>query len=140
MIPQLLLGFAMVWLLYSSISLARNYRRAQAMGVPLITVPVSPMNVLWIVIEPLVFRILDSLPFSVGSFGHYGRRGWHFHDKAASHVKFGDAFAIVTPRETFLHVCDPESINDIFARRLDFVRPVQLYSKLSLDSSIKYFN
>lgn len=136
MIPQLLLGLALVWLFYSSISLARNFRRAQAMGVPLIAVPVSPMNVLWIVIEPLVFRILDSLPFSVGSFGHYGRRGWHFHDKAASHVKLGDAFALVTPRETFLHICDPDAINDIFARRLDFVRPVQLYSKLSLDSRL----
>lgn len=82
------------------------------------------MNILWIVIEPLVFPILDSLPFDVGSFGHYGRRGWHFHDKAASHVALGDVFALVTPRETFLHIYDPDAMNDIFSRRQDFVRSV----------------
>lgn len=137
MIAQLFVGLAVAWVLYSSIALAKNFRRAQSMGVPLITVPVSPMNVLWIVIEPLVFRILDSLPFSFGSFGRYGRRGWHFLDKAASHLEFGDAFALVTPRETFLHICDPDAINDIFARRQDFVRPVQLYSKSSLYPRIR---
>lgn len=140
MIPHLLFSLAMAWLVYSGMTLARNFRRAQAMGVPLIKVPISPMNVLWIVIEPLVFRILDILPFSLGSFGHYARRGWHFHDKAASHVKLGDAFALVTPRETFLHICDPDAINDIFSRRQDFVRPVQLYSQSSLDSNIRCFD
>lgn len=137
MIPQLLLGLAMAWLLYSSMSLAKNLRRAQAMGVPLIKVPVSPMNVLWIVFEPLVFRIVDRLPFGIGSFGRYGRRGWHFLDKAASHLELGDAFALVTPRETFLHICDPDAINDVFSRRQDFVRPVRLYSKSSFDQSFR---
>lgn len=140
MILQLLLGLAMAWLLYSSIALAKNFRRAQAMGVPLIMVPVSPINVFWIVIEPLVFRILDSLPLNIGSFGRYGRRGWHFHDKSASHVELGDAFALVTPRETFLYICDPDAINDIFARRQDFLRPVQLYSNSSLDLNIRCFD
>jgi hypothetical protein len=136
MIPLLLGALALGWLLYSMIALRTNLRRAQAMSVPLIVVPVSPMNVFWIVIEPMVFRILDSLPFRFGTFSRYGRRGWHFHDKAASHVELGDAFALVTPRETFLHICDPDAINEIFSRRQDFVRPVQLYSKLSVVRSV----
>ncbi|KAI9878026.1 MAG: hypothetical protein M1830_002146 [Pleopsidium flavum] len=135
MIPQLLLGLAVAWSAYSAIALATNVRRARAMDVPLIVVPISPMNILWIVIEPLVFRILDSLPFTLGSFSRYARRGWHFHDKAASHVELGDAWALVTPREIFLHICDPEAINDIFARRQDFVRPVQLYKMLDVFGS-----
>lgn len=124
MILQLLLGLAVAWLLYSRMALAKNLRRAQAIDFPLLTVPVSPMNVFWIEIEPLVFRIIDSLPFSLGTFGRYGRRGWHFLDKAASHLELGDSFALVTRRETFLHICDPDAINDVFARRQDFVRPI----------------
>jgi hypothetical protein len=128
MIPQILLSLGVVWLSYTAISLVNNVRRARLMDVPLVVVPVSPMNVLWIVIEPLVFRVLDSLPIRLGSFSRYARRGWHFHEKAASHVELGDAWALVTPRETFLHICNPEAINEIFARRQDFVRPLQLYS------------
>ena len=129
MLPQILLSLGVAWIAYTFLTLAVNVHRARAMKVPLIVVPVSPMNTLWIVFEPLVFRILDRLRFRLGSFGRYGRRGWHFHDKAASHVELGDAWALVTPRETFLHVCNPEAINEVFARRQDFVRPIQLYSK-----------
>lgn len=133
MIAQILVGLAVAWLVYSTIALANNVRRARKMGVPLIVVPVSPMNILWIVAEPLVFRILDSLPFRLGSFSRYGRRGWHFSDKAASHIELGDAWALVTPRETFLQICNPDAINEVFARRQDFQRPVQLYRKVSSD-------
>ena len=131
MISQFLLLFTLSWLVYSGVSLAINIRRARAMNVPWVMVPISPMNIPWIVAEPLVFRILDTLPFRLGNFSRYGRRGWHFQEKAASHVELGDAWTLVTPRETFLHICNPDAINDIFARRLDFVRPVQLYSKWS---------
>ena len=124
-IIPLLLGGA--WLLYSGLTLIKSVRRARSMKVPLVVVPISPMNILWIVIEPLVSRVLDSLPFNFGNFNRYGRRGWHFHDKAASHVELGDAWALVTPRETFLHICNPEAINEIFARRHDFIRPTQFY-------------
>lgn len=128
MIPQLL-GAA--WLCYSGLALINNVRRARSMNVPLVVVPISPMNILWIVFEPLVFKFLDSLRFQFGSFSRYGRRGWHFHDKAATHVEMGDAWALVTPRETFLHICNPEAINEIFARRQDFIRPAQLYRESS---------
>ena len=72
----------------------------RAMDMPLVLIPVNPIHLFWIVFEPLVFRIMDGLPFRLGSFSRYGRRGWHFHDKAASHVDLGDVFALVTPRET----------------------------------------
>ena len=88
MLPYILLSLGIAWVAYTFLTLAVNVHRARAMKVPLIVVPVSPMNTLWIVVEPLVFRILDRLPFRLGSFGRYGRRGWHFHNKAASHVRY----------------------------------------------------
>ena len=90
------------------------------------------MSVLWIVFEPFVFHILESLPFRLGNFSCYGRRGWHFHEKAASDIDLGDAWTLVTPRETFLHICDPDAINEVFTRRQDFVRSIQLYNKRQL--------
>ena len=121
----------LLWLTYWLLPYLRNVRRAKALGIPAISVPVSPMNVLWIVIEPLMFQALDSLPFGLGSF-KYARRGWYFADKARSHEKLGDAFVLATPRETFLHVCSPDTINEIYDRRQDFVRPIEHYSECSV--------
>lgn len=130
MIGQVLLALAFAWLIYSATCLSINIRRARTMGVPLVVVPISPMNVLWIVVEPLIFRLLDHLPIHLGTFGRYGRRGWHFHDKAQSHLELGDIFALVTPRETFVHLAQPDAILEVFSRRMDFIRPIQLYRRL----------
>ena len=130
----MLCGLATAWFAYSMLCLRANVRRARTMHVPLILVPVSPMNALWIAAEPLVYLVLDRLPVRF-RWAKYARRGWHFVDKAATHQALGEAFAVVTPRETFLHVCEPGAIAEVFARRQDFVRPVQLYRGLHRDES-----
>jgi hypothetical protein len=129
MILQILAGLVVTYTLWSIICMERNHRRARPMGIPLIRVPVDPMNIVWLVLEPPLFRVLDRLPFNYGSFGRYSRRGWHFHDKAYSHLDHGPAWAIVTPCEVYVHVCDPDAINSVFARRADFMRPNRLYSE-----------
>ena len=134
---QFVLCLGVSWLAYSAMCLATNIHRARAMNVPLIILPISPTNTVWIVIEPMIFRALDYLSFSLGDFSRYGRRGWHFRDKATSHKKLGNAWALVTPRETFLHICDAEAIWEIFSRREDFARPTQFYSKLRPTSAMK---
>lgn len=101
MIPLLLLIFGAMWIAYSAVSLGINIHSARAINVPWVMVPISPMNIPWVVAEPMVFRVLGILPFRLGSFSRYGRRGFHFYDKAASHVEMGDAWTLVTPRETF---------------------------------------
>lgn len=62
-------------------------------------VPVSPMDILWIVVEPLVFRILNILLFSFGTFGRYTRRGWYFPDKARTHEELREALVLVPLRD-----------------------------------------
>ena len=96
----------------------------------MVVMPISPTNYLYITLEPLICRITESLPFSLGSFSRYARRGWHFIEKADSHIEMGDTWAMVTPKEIFLHICDPEAINDVFSRREDFHRAIFLYSML----------
>lgn len=129
MIAQTLLGFALAYLIWSLVSMEVNYRRAASMGIPLVRLPVDPMNIPWLILEPSLWRLLDRLPFSWGTFGRFSRRGWHFHDKAASHLQYGPAWALVTPRDIYVYVADPDAIHDIFVRRGDFLRPSKLYSE-----------
>ena len=107
-----------------------NHRRARRMSIPLIRLPVDPMNILWILLEPHFWRLLDTLPFNFANttFGRYSRRGWFFADKASSHLRYGPIFALVTPMYIYIYVADPEAVHEIFTRREDFLRPSRMYS------------
>jgi hypothetical protein len=49
----------------------------------------------------------------------------------------GDVWAIVSPSEVFVYVCDAGAITDILARRTEFVRPLELYSMARIKSPAK---
>ncbi|KAB8264692.1 cytochrome P450 [Aspergillus pseudonomiae] len=129
----LVIALALVgWTLYSVVCLVRNIRRIQKIGIPYHVIPCSPVNPLWILLEPVIFFILGLLPFEFGRITHYGRRTWQFTDKAQSHMRMGDAWAIATPNEVFVYICDADAITDIIARRADFVRPIELFTLLNV--------
>lgn len=128
MFVQALLALACAYLVWSLAAMEVNYRRASSMGIPLIRLPVDPLNLPWLVIEGPLWRILDTLPLDWGTFRRYSRRGWHFYDKAESHLRYGPVFALVTPRDVYVYVADPSAISDIFQRRADFQRPSKMYS------------
>lgn len=129
MIIEILVGAAVCYTTWSIITLQINYRRASSMGIPLIRLPVDPLNVPFMILEPHLFRLLDCLPFELPSYLYYLRRGWHFIDKADTHLTHGPIWAHVTPRDIHLHVSDSEAIQSIFSRRGDFIRPSKMYSK-----------
>ncbi len=137
MIAQVLLGFDVAYLLWSLISMEINYRRATSMGIPLVRLPVDSVNIVWLILEPPLWRFLDRFPINWGDFGRYSRRGWHFHDKAESHLHYGPIWALVTPADIYVYVADPDGIHDIFVRRGDFLRPSKMYSKLFESSGSK---
>ncbi|RAK81871.1 cytochrome P450 [Aspergillus fijiensis CBS 313.89] len=124
--------FLLAWTLYSLGGLVQNIGRARRLGIPYHVLPASPVNPLWVVLEPVIFFILDRLPFQLGRVSYYGRRSWQFADRAQSHLRMGDAWALATPSEVFVYVCDPEAITQIISRRVDFIRPVELYKLLDV--------
>ncbi|KAL8707496.1 MAG: hypothetical protein Q9220_007486 [cf. Caloplaca sp. 1 TL-2023] len=128
MIAEILLSIGIAYTAWSWIALEINYRRASSMGIPLLRLFIDPQNVPWLLLEPLIWRVLDLVPLDWGTFGRYSRRGWHFRDKADSHLKYGAVWALVTPRDIYVYVADPDAITDIFHRRGDFLRPSKLYS------------
>jgi len=128
MIVQALIALSVGHLAWSVATMEMNYRKASSMGIPLVRLPVDPMNIVWLILEPYLWLLLDRLPINWGSFGRYSRRGWHFHDKAKSHLHYGPVWALVTPRDIYVYVADPHAIHDIFIRRGEFLRPSKLYS------------
>ncbi|KAF7887020.1 uncharacterized protein EAF02_003667 [Botrytis sinoallii] len=132
MFAEIVSGLALGYLLWSMIAMEINHRRASKMGIPLIRLPVDPMNMIWLILEPSLWRLLDQLPIIFGNFSHYSRRGWHFHDKATSHLKYGPIFGLVTPCDIYVYVADPNAIHEIFTRRGDFLRPSKMYTLLEV--------
>ncbi|KAF2790090.1 cytochrome P450 [Melanomma pulvis-pyrius CBS 109.77] len=119
---------------WSLVCLEVNYRRASKMGIPLVRLPIDPLNILFQVLEPHIWRVLDALPLKLPlpTSSRYGRRGWFFGDKAQSHLRYGPIWALVTPRDIHVQVCDSEANHEIFARRHDFVRPSKMYTLLEV--------
>ena len=134
MILSLTLALLTLYMGWSVAALELNRRRAGSLNIPLIHLPVDPMNILWIIVEPHLWRILDHLPINwrKTTFGRYSRRGWFFADKAESHLRYGPIWALVTPRDVYVYVADPEAVHEIFTRREDFLRPSKMYSKYYL--------
>lgn len=127
---QVLITIFVGYLSWSLIAMELNYRRAKLMGIPLVRIPIDPLNILWSILENPTWRLLNLLPVDWGTFALYSRRGWNFKDKSASHIRYGPIWAVVTPRNIWVSIADPDAINDIYKRRTDFLRPNELYSKL----------
>ncbi|PLB54882.1 cytochrome P450 [Aspergillus steynii IBT 23096] len=132
MILEVLAALSLAYLGWSMVSMEINYRRASSMGIPLVRLPIDPNNLVWMVLESQLWPILDRLPIDLGSLSRYGRRGWHFADKANSHLQYGSIWALVTPVDIYVHVADANTVHDIFDRRSDFLRPSKMYKLLEV--------
>jgi hypothetical protein len=131
MIVALIVGSLLFYLSWSYIALEINYRRAASMKIPLVRLPIDPLNILFQVFESHVWKIIDQLPVAnlLPTWTRYARRGWYFKDKASSHLRYGPIWALVTPCDIHILVCDPEAVHEVFARRNDFIRPNKMYSE-----------
>jgi predicted alpha/beta hydrolase len=122
--------FCLFYLVWSLVAMEINYRRAKTMGIPLVRLPIDPLNILFQVFESHVWGILDRFPnLHLPTFARYARRGWYFKDKASSHLKYGPIWAMVTPVDIHIAIADPEAVHEVFSRRNDFLRPIKMYSK-----------
>jgi cytochrome P450 len=137
---QIVTGLTLSYFVWSIICLEINYRRASSMGIPLVRLPIDPINTLWIIFQKSIWMLLDLLSINWGTFGFYSRRGWQFIDKADSHLRYGPIWALVTPADIHVSVADPGAIHDVLTRRSDFVRPSKLYSKSIQQQTLEQFS
>ncbi|KAI3390266.1 hypothetical protein diail_10733, partial [Diaporthe ilicicola] len=135
MIQKLLVGSVLAYLGWSIISLERNVRKARSLDIPVVRLPIDPVNFLWIFLQGHVWNLLDRLPIAWSSYPDFIRfsyRGWQFREKSSPAVRFGPVWALVTPVTFYLQFTDPDAINELFSRRADFIRPVKNYKLLEV--------
>ena len=78
--------------------------------------------------KKLFVPLVERLPWGLGqnSFTRYNWRGWEFRDKNRSHLEMGDAFIIVSPGRNALYISNTDALLDVFKRRSEFTRPVEM--------------
>lgn len=132
MFVAVVIGLLLLYVTWSLIALEINYQRAASMKIPLVRLPIDPLNILFQVFESHIWKVIDQLPVAsfLPTWARYARRGWYFKDKASSHLRYGPIWALVTPSDIHILVCDPEAVREVFSRRNDFIRPNKMYSEL----------
>ncbi|KAF2279506.1 cytochrome P450 [Westerdykella ornata] len=121
--------FYVLWTLHD---LFRNYRIARTIAFPIEILPVDFLNVPFQVLEPHIWPILDFLRIPLPRQLRYLRRGWHYKAKANFHHELGPSYALVTPRQVYVHTCDAEAIHYVFSHRKEFPRTPEQYEVLAV--------
>lgn len=139
MLVSLLVFSICTYCIWSLACLEINMRKARAFKVPLIRTPFGANNYIWVILQPIVWHVLNrlSIPWSsCPDFIRFSHRNWHFLEKSNPTACFGPVWALVSPAGMSLHFSDPDAIEEIYSRWRDFVRPIHKYRKLLPRSSI----
>lgn len=103
-------------------TLAKNYIAARKFGLPVLITPIGIFNPLWLTGFQFLTPLLKRLPFGLGNFVHVSGLTWFFPNRFQHHARLGPAFVIATPAEVQLVLADPEAVNDVLARRKNFMK------------------
>lgn len=120
-------SLVIAWTIYSGLCLLRNYSSARKLDLPIRVLPISRGNPFWMIVDSKVTSFFRRLPFGDNNFTRYNWRGWEVRDRYRSHLEMGDAYVQVTPGRNWLYLCNSEALLEVFRRRFDFPRPLQLY-------------
>ena len=123
-----LILFGGLYTIFCGLCLASNYIRAKRIGVPLVVLPVSLENPLWLLFGDSIVAIIKRL-FGESRFTRFSIRGWVYFDKYAAALELGDHFAFVTRAKIWFFVCDARTLNEVFQRSHDFQRPLEILGK-----------
>ena len=110
--------------------LAKNYRIAKQLEVPLLIAPVSPENPVWVLLGDSIISVIKRL-FGPNKVTRFGIRGWIFYDKSRTALELGQHYAFVTPDKIWLYVCDAQTLTEVLQRRNDFPRPLESLGELN---------
>ena len=121
---------AVAWTIYRAYRLWKNYPTAAKLQVPLVCVPISLYDPLWIALQTAFTSFFKFVPFNAFAVTRYCRLGWEFHDRFSTHVRLGDVWMLVTPDRSWLYISEAEAAQAVFSRGRDFGRPVWTLSRL----------
>ena len=119
-----------IWCIYNGYCLLLNYHHASRLKIPIVCVPITPDNPIWIALQTSFSSVFKYVPFDYFSVTRYCRLGWEFHDRYKTHQRLGDAWILVTPDKNWFHTSHAEAACDIFARSREFGRPVWMSGRI----------
>ncbi len=113
-------------------NLARNYREARKLGLPIIIVPISPENPIWMLLARHIVPFLQWVPFGNGYFTRFCHIGWEYDEKTRAHIELGDAFMFSTPGKNWIYLCNADTAHDVIRRERQgvFARPPELLAPM----------
>lgn len=124
------------WTLYCQACLLRNYLVARRIGVPVRIIPIDHLNPLWALIDHRVVSLIRRLPGPLGnnSFTRYNFRCFEMADEVRlrSHDELGAAFVLCTPSRNWFYVGSASLAEEMYRRRADFPKCVQLTEVLDV--------
>ena len=104
------------WCIYNGYCFLLNYYRASRLKIPIVRVPITPDNPIWISLQNLFSSVFKYVSFDYFSVTRYCRLVWKFHDRDKTYQRLGDAWILVTPDKDWFHTSHAEAACDIFAR------------------------
>ncbi|KAJ4990134.1 cytochrome P450 [Stagonosporopsis vannaccii] len=106
-----------------------NYIQARSYGLPVVLLPVSFNEPLWMVFRPL-FAWVEYLPFGIGDWYLYTTMGWPTEDGSRSLNLYGENFVLCSPVDNVIVTCEPNVINKVWKDTQDVWRMPQSQSQL----------
>ncbi|KAF2688987.1 cytochrome P450 monooxygenase-like protein [Lentithecium fluviatile CBS 122367] len=129
-----LLVLLSLFILSSVWGIIHNYEIARKIGIPVIIVPISPENPIWMLTARHVMPLLKYVPFGNGNFTRFGYVGWQFDDKYRVHQELGDAVVFSTPAKNWIYLSNADTTHELIRkeRQGEFARPVELLAMLDV--------
>ncbi|KAJ4334183.1 hypothetical protein N0V87_007024 [Didymella glomerata] len=125
-----LLGFPVGFFIALRISKwIRNYIEACSYGLPIILLPVSFNEPLWMLFRPL-FAWVEYLPLGLGNWYLYTTMGWPTEDNARSVFSYGENFLLCSPVDNTIVTCEPAVANKVWTETRDIWRMPPAQSQL----------
>lgn len=124
----LLASFVGIWFAYQAFKLLQYRNLARKIGLPYVLSPVGEHDFTWMVLQKVIAPIFERLPFGLGRFVRFTKRGWNFKDKFKAHQDIGKVFTVVSPTGLAIHVGDAAAANSIVTRRKEYLKPLELAS------------
>ncbi|KAH7418492.1 cytochrome P450, family 5, subfamily A [Cadophora sp. MPI-SDFR-AT-0126] len=107
--------------------LARQYYHARKLGFPVVVSPFDQFSMIVGLFGDRLTLLLKYLPFHLGKsigLGHF------FHDRYSMHEWLGPIYTIASPDGLTFVIADPDAVDDILARRKDFIKRESMYKPL----------
>ena len=125
-LQRLIIILFLTFAFHTLLSFARHLRAARKTGLSIAISPIDPLNPIWVLFQRFLLPIVRILPFGIGAWTRYNRRGWLFYDKFRMHADLGDAWLHVTPGTLTLYLGNASACQEVYARKDDFTRPTHI--------------